>query len=85
MEGMMVMSGYFELIDASGGGYRLRLLEKSGKQILMSVRYPTKNAAAAGVGLTREIAGTGLVRDVRRGHGPDASKTGPDRGGRSAP
>lgn len=49
----MVMSGYFELIDASGGGYRLRLLDGSGKQMLMSVRYPTKNAAAAGVSLTR--------------------------------
>ena len=57
------MSGHFELIDAPGGGYRFRLLDKEGGLVAVSVTFPTKKAAAAGIYLVREIAGTGLIRD----------------------
>jgi uncharacterized protein YegP (UPF0339 family) len=58
------MSGYFELVDSAGGGYRLRLLDGSGALMAVSVTFPTKKAAAAGVAKVREIAGTGLIRDL---------------------
>ena len=55
------MSGYFELVDAPDGGYRIRLLDGTGA--LMAVSVPTKRAAVAGVARAREIAGMGLIRD----------------------
>lgn len=64
------MSGHFELISAPDGGYRFKLLGKSGELVAMSVKFPTKRAAAAGIYRVREIAGTGLIRDLsesRRG------------------
>jgi uncharacterized protein YegP (UPF0339 family) len=57
------MAGSFELIDAPDGGYRVRMLDGSGTLMAVSVTYPTKKAAAAGVVMAREIAGTGLIRD----------------------
>src|SRR5215207_4410523 len=57
------MSGYFELVDAPEGGYRIRLVDGTGALMAVSVTFPTKRAAAAGVAKAREIAGTGLIRD----------------------
>jgi len=58
------MSGHFELISAPDGGYRFKLIGKSGELVAMSVKFPTKRAAAAGIYRVREIAGTGLIRDL---------------------
>jgi uncharacterized protein YegP (UPF0339 family) len=62
------MAGMFELVDAPGGGYRVRMLDGSGALIAVSVTFPTKKAAAHGVAVTREIAGTGLIRDLSHDH-----------------
>ncbi|MDQ0632534.1 uncharacterized protein YegP (UPF0339 family) [Arthrobacter pascens] len=60
------MAGYFELVDAPDGGYRIRMLDGSGSLMAISVTFPTKRAAVAGVAMAREIAGTGLIRDRSR-------------------
>lgn len=57
------MAGYFELVDAPDGGYRIRMLDGAGALMAISVTFPTKRAAVAGVAQAREIAGTGLIRD----------------------
>ncbi|BCW72711.1 hypothetical protein [Arthrobacter sp. NicSoilB8] len=57
------MAGYFELVDAPDGGYRLRMMDGAGKLMAVSVTFATKKAAVAGVAQAREIAGTGLIRD----------------------
>jgi uncharacterized protein YegP (UPF0339 family) len=57
------MAGHFELVDAPDGGYRLRLIDGSGAVVAVSVTFPTKRAAVAGVVKVREIGGTGLIRD----------------------
>ncbi|RAX44585.1 hypothetical protein DQ354_14730 [Arthrobacter sp. AQ5-06] len=57
------MAGHFELVDAPDGGYRVRMLDGSGNLMAISVTFPTKRAAVAGIGMAREIAGTGLIRD----------------------
>ncbi|WP_457972388.1 YegP family protein [Arthrobacter sp. D1-17] len=64
------MAGYFEIIDAEDGGFRVRLLDGAGQLVATSVKYPTKQAAVMGISAIREIAGTGLIRDMSRGgHG----------------
>ena len=64
------MAGYFEITDAPDGGFRVRLLDGAGSLVAVSVKYPTKAAAVAGISWTREVAGTGLIRDMSRGgHG----------------
>lgn len=68
------MSGYFELVDAPDGGYRVRMLDGTGKLMAISVTFPSKRAAVAGVSRAREIAGTGLIRD--RSHEARASQDG---------
>ncbi|MGO4229301.1 hypothetical protein AB4Y72_10560 [Arthrobacter sp. YAF34] len=57
------MAGYFELVDAPEGGYRIRMMDGAGNLAAVSVTFPTKKAAVAGVAQAREIAGTGLIRD----------------------
>lgn len=57
------MAGHFELVDAPDGGYRVRMLDGAGNLMAISVTFPTKRAAVAGVAMAREIAGTGLIRD----------------------
>ena len=57
------MAGHFELVDAPDGGYRVRMLDGAGSLMAISVTFPTKRAAVAGVAMAREIAGTGLIRD----------------------
>jgi uncharacterized protein YegP (UPF0339 family) len=57
------MAGYFELVDAPDGGYRIRMVDGAGALMAVSVTFPTKRAAVAGVAEAREIAGTGLIRD----------------------
>ena len=64
------MAGHFEIIDAPDGGYRVRLLDGMGRLVATSIKYPTKQGAVAGISALREIAGTGLIRDMSRGgHG----------------
>ena len=75
------MSGYFELVDAPDGGYRIRLLDGAGALMAVSVTFPTKRAAVAGVARAREIAGTGLIRD----NCSDAVKRPADRRTRKSP
>jgi uncharacterized protein YegP (UPF0339 family) len=60
------MAGYFELVDAPDGGYRVKMLDGAGTLMAISVTFPTKRAAVAGVAMAREIAGTGLIRDKSR-------------------
>lgn len=60
------MAGYFELVDAPDGGYRVRMMDGAGDLMAISVTFPTKRAAVAGVAMAREIAGTGLIRDRSR-------------------
>jgi len=60
------LAGYFELVDAPDGGYRIRLLDGAGALMAVSVTFPTKRAAVAGVAQAREIAGTGLIRDCSK-------------------
>jgi uncharacterized protein YegP (UPF0339 family) len=65
------MAGHFELVDAPDGGYRIRMMDAAGGLMAVSVTFPTKPAAVAGIAQAREIAGTGLIRD-RSGDGPSA-------------
>jgi uncharacterized protein YegP (UPF0339 family) len=58
------MAGYFELVDAPDGGYRVRMMDGSGNLMAISVTFPTKRAAVKGIEMAREIAGTGLIRDL---------------------
>ncbi|WP_457971733.1 YegP family protein [Arthrobacter sp. D1-17] len=62
------MSGHFEIFNAPQGGYRFRLLDSSGNLLVTSGTFPDKPAAAAGIAVVREIAGTGLIRDTSRAH-----------------
>jgi hypothetical protein len=50
-------------VDAPDGGYRVRMMDGTGNLMAISVTFPTKRAAVAGVAMAREIAGTGLIRD----------------------
>ena len=77
------MAGYFELVDAPDGGYRIRMVDGAGSLMAVSVTFPTKQAAAAGVAQAREIAGTGLIRD-RSTDGPPAVIGTPPRSARRA-
>jgi uncharacterized protein YegP (UPF0339 family) len=61
--GVIVVAGFFELVDAPDGGYRIRMMDGSGSLMAISVTFPTKRAAVAGIAMAREIAGTGLIRD----------------------
>ena len=45
------MAGYFELVDAPDGGYRVRLLDGAWSLMSISVTFPTKRAAVAGVAI----------------------------------
>ena len=69
------MAGYFELVDAPDGGYRIRMLDEAGSLMAISVTFPTKRAAVAGIAQAREIAGTGLIRD--RSAGGQTAPAGP--------
>jgi uncharacterized protein YegP (UPF0339 family) len=60
------MAGYFELVDAPDGGFRVRMMDGAGDLMAISVTFPSKRAAVAGVAMAREIAGTGLIRDRSR-------------------
>jgi uncharacterized protein YegP (UPF0339 family) len=60
---VIAVAGYFELVDAPDGGYRVRMMDGSGNLMAISVTFPTKRAAVKGVEMAREIAGTGLIRD----------------------
>lgn len=68
------MSGYFELVDAPDGGYRIKMLDGGGMLMAISVTFSSKRAAVAGVSMAREIAGTGHIRDRSRGPGDVSGK-----------
>ncbi|XAS63667.1 YegP family protein [Pseudarthrobacter sp. So.54] len=61
------MAGYFEVVDAPDGGYRIRMLDGAGSLMAVTITFPTKRAAVAGIAQAREIAGTGLIRDRSAG------------------
>lgn len=73
------MAGYFELVDAPDGGYRVKLIDGTGTLMAISVTFPTKRAAAAGVAWAREIAGTGLIRDLSESQDSEPLKQPPVR------
>ena len=62
------MSGYFKLVDAHEGSYRIKLIAGDGTLMAVSTTFETKQDAAAGIAQLREIAGTGPVID----HSSDA-------------
>ena len=57
------MSGYFKLVDAHEGSYRIKLISGDGTLMAVSTTFDTKQDAAAGIAQLREIAGTGPVVD----------------------
>lgn len=61
------MAGYFELVDAPDGMYRIALRDGNGDILAMTTTFPTKQAAVRGISTVREIAGTALIKD--RSHG----------------
>ena len=62
------MSGYFKLLDAHDGGFRVKLISGDGTLMAVSAYFATKQAAVEGIELLREIAGTGPVLDHSRDH-----------------
>ncbi|KAD3514952.1 DUF1508 domain-containing protein [Arthrobacter yangruifuii] len=60
------MSGYFKLVDAHEGSYRIKLVAGDGTLMAVSTTFETKQDAAAGIAQMREIAGTGPVVDQSR-------------------
>ncbi|UWX97684.1 YegP family protein [Arthrobacter zhaoxinii] len=60
------MSGYFKLVDAHEGSYRIKLVAGDGTLMAVSTTFETKQEAAAGIAQLREIAGTGPVIDQSR-------------------
>ncbi|MHA7275297.1 YegP family protein [Arthrobacter sp. Hz1] len=70
------MSGYFKIVDAHDGGYRIKLMAGDGALVAVSTYYPTKPEAVAGIEQMREIAGTGPVTDQSRGNHISASAAG---------
>lgn len=57
------MSGYFKLVDAHEGSYRIKLISGDGTLMAVSTTFDSKQDAAAGIAQLREIAGTGPVVD----------------------
>ena len=62
------MSGYFKIVDAHDGGYRIKLMAGDGALVAISTYYPSKPEAVIGIEQFREIAGTGPVVDQSRGN-----------------
>lgn len=58
------MAGQFELIDDLDRGYRVRLLDTTGKVLAVSERYDDKESAARGIYAIREIAASGLIESA---------------------
>jgi uncharacterized protein YegP (UPF0339 family) len=61
------MAGYFKLVDAHDGGFRVKLTAPDGSLVAVSTFFATKQEAIAGIELIREIAGTGPIVDHSRG------------------
>lgn len=62
------MSGHFGIFNAPQRGYRFRLLDSSRNPLVTSGTFPNERAAAAGIAVVREMAGTGLIRHMSRVH-----------------
>ncbi|THJ66726.1 DUF1508 domain-containing protein [Arthrobacter echini] len=67
------MAGYFKLVDAHDGGFRVKLTAPDGTLVAVSTFYASKEEAIAGIELIREIAGTGPVVDHSRDDVPGTS------------
>ncbi len=65
------MAGYFKLVDAHDGGFRVKLTAPDGTLVAVSTFYASKDEAVAGIELIREIAGTGPVVDHSRDDATD--------------
>jgi uncharacterized protein YegP (UPF0339 family) len=48
------MSGYFKLVDAHDGAFRIKLISGDGALMAVSAMFPTKQEAVAGIELLRE-------------------------------
>ncbi|WP_019483877.1 YegP family protein [Arthrobacter sp. TB 23] len=70
------MSGYFKIVDAHDGGYRIKLMAGDGALVAVSTYYQTKPEAVAGIEEMREIAGTGPVADQSHSYHPSANAAG---------
>ncbi len=57
------MDSNIELFLDGVSQYRFRLLDPEGNILAVSASFPTREAAAAGIYMVRECAGTALVSD----------------------
>ena len=57
------MAGHFEVVDATDGDCRVRLVDDDGIELALTVTYRDKGAAARAIYTLREIAASGLVED----------------------
>ncbi|MCZ2405030.1 YegP family protein [Paenarthrobacter sp. Z7-10] len=67
------MAGYFELVSTPEVFYRLRMIDREGNLMAVSVTYQTREAAVAGIRQAREIAGTGHVHDCTQPQPPSGA------------
>jgi uncharacterized protein len=58
-----VVTGTFELVMTSRGGFELRLLSRTGKVLAVSGTYSDKDSAVAAIALVRESAAMALTKD----------------------
>jgi uncharacterized protein YegP (UPF0339 family) len=49
------MSGYFKLVDAHDGAFRIKLISGDGALMAVSAMFPTKQEAVAGIELLRVV------------------------------
>lgn len=60
------MAGHFEVVDATDGDCRVRLVDGEGTELALSMAFHDKDAAAKGIYSLREIAASGLIEDHTR-------------------
>lgn len=61
------MAGYFKLVDAHDGGFRIKIVTGDGSLFAVSAFFETKQAAVAGIDQMRHIAAVGPVVDHSHG------------------
>lgn len=57
------MTGTFELVINSRGGFEFRLLSGAGSLLAVSGAYSDKDSAVAAIALVRESAAMALIKD----------------------
>ncbi|WP_255769929.1 YegP family protein [Pseudarthrobacter sulfonivorans] len=65
------MAGIFEVFLDADSLFRFRLKAPDGTVVAESGAFADKSAVAAGIAVTRECAGTGLITDLSAGAAPD--------------